>query len=172
MHARDSASRARAASTIHGNTDESGGAEAARVAAEGFAGQRGGLAGGALAARPETEPSPGLHVPAKITESAIMEANGLRRLRRVGAGGGKDSGVLTGEAVEGAKDTGLHPAGGGSGGMKPAALATGEEAAGLCGARAAVGCQGAGRRLQAAGATRVLAPRPPCAGRVGRAERI
>ena len=42
----------------------------------------------------------------------------------VDAGGGKDGGALTGEAVEaveGAEGTLLHPAGRGSGGMKPAA---------------------------------------------------
>ena len=67
------------------------------------------------------------------------------------AGGGKDGGVLTDEAVEavkGAEGTLLHPAGRGSGGMKPAARATGEAAAGPCGARAAVRGPGAGWRLQ------------------------
>ena len=67
------------------------------------------------------------------------------------AGGGKDGGVLTGEAVEaveGAEGTLLHPAGRGSGGMKPAARATGEAAAGPCGARAAIRGPGAGWLLR------------------------
>ena len=64
------------------------------------------------------------------------------------AGGGKDGGVLTSEAVEGAEGTLLHPAGRGSGGMKPAARATGEAAAGPCGARAAIRGPGAGWRLR------------------------
>ena len=71
------------------------------------------------------------------------------------AGGGKDDGVLTGEAVEaveGADSTLLHPAGRGSGGMKPAARATGETAEGPCGVRAAIRLiirgPGAGRRLR------------------------
>ena len=80
-----------------------------------------------------------------------------------GCGWREGHGALTGEAVEGAEDTGFHPAGRGSGCMKTVAEAAGDTeageasaaakaAAGLCGARRAeVKSKGTGRRLRAAG---------------------
>jgi hypothetical protein len=89
--------------------------------------------------------------PGGTRREVLAVAKAVMQDRRVDAGGGKDGGVLTGEAVEaveGAEGTLLHPAGRGSGGMKPAARATGETAAGPCGARAAIRGPGAGWRLR------------------------
>ena len=91
--------------------------------------------------------------------------------------GGKDSGALTGEAVDGAEDTESTPAGRGRGGMKTVAGAAGDAGAGEGEAPAAAAkaaavlcCAGAEARVRSQGVERrmarkaVPAPRQPRAG--------
>ena len=91
--------------------------------------------------------------------------------------GGKDSGALTGEAVDGAEDTESTPAGRDRGGMKTVAGAAGDAGAGEGEAPAAAAkaaavlcCAGAEARVRSQGVERrmarkaVPAPRQPRAG--------
>ena len=95
--------------------------------------------------------------------------------------GGKDSGALTGEAVDGAEDTESTPAGRDRGGMKTVAGAAGDAGAGEGEAPAAAAkaaavlcCAGAEARVRSQGVERrmarkaVPAPRQPRAGGGGR----
>ena len=95
--------------------------------------------------------------------------------------GGKDSGALTGEAVDGAEDTESTPAGRDRGGMKTVAGAAGDAGAGEGEAPAAAAkaaavlcCAGAEARVRSPGVERrmarkaVPAPRQPRAGGGGR----
>ena len=84
--------------------------------------------------------------------------------------GGKDSGALTGEAVDGAEDTESTPAGRGRGGMKTIAGAAGDagadegEAAAAAKAATVLCCAGAEARVRSPGVER----RMLAAGRRGR----